>query len=451
MSTFSPGRMNTAVQEQTIEDHLRAQAAALPGRVALTDGCESLTYDSLWQTVRQRAARYDGAGRCVMLRMEHGCQSLVSYFAIHLSGRVAVPLERDVPEEREAEIQALLREADVPDGVADILFTTGTTGRQKGVMVSHGAVLANSENLIGAQGYAPDITFVVNGPLSHIGSLSKVVPTLMAGGTVSLVDGLRDPAALFGALMPASGRSATFLVPSAIRMLLQMYPDELAAAAPHIAFVETGAAPMTIADMERLCRALPRARLYNTYASTETGIIATYDYNACGPREGCLGRPMRHSDIRIGADGHIVCTGRTLMTGYAADEALTRSVLHDGGLHTADLGRLDAQGRLHLTGRSDDVINTGGYKVAPTEVESAAMQTEGVADCLCTSVAHPVMGRALKLWVVTADGSRPDKRRLARALRERLEPYKVPLLYEQTDRIRRTFNGKPDRKSYRED
>jgi acyl-CoA synthetase (AMP-forming)/AMP-acid ligase II len=162
----------------------------------------------------------------------------------------------------------------------------------------------------------------------------------------------------------------------------------------------------------------------------------------------CLGRPMPHSKILITPDGLIACQGDTLMSGYVGDPELTATVLRDDSVFTSDVGILDEEGMLHLSGRASDVINVGGFKVSPIEVEEVAMASPLVSDCICISASHPVTGRALKLLVVTPSGQKLDKRTLARYLADRLEPYKVPMLYEQVDTIARTYNGKLDRKFY---
>jgi acyl-CoA synthetase (AMP-forming)/AMP-acid ligase II len=90
----------------------------------------------------------------------------------------------------------------------------------------------------------------------------------------------------------------------------------------------------------------------------------------------------------------------------------------------------------------------GGYKVAPTEVEDAALSLHEIKDCICIAVDHPVTGQALKLLVVVAEGACFNKRQIAHALKDRLEVYKVPLLYEQVEKIQRTYNGKINRKFY---
>lgn len=379
---------------------------------------------------------------------------LAEYLGIHLSGNVAAPLDKDLPNALFDENLARFYHMQLPEGSADVLCTTGTTGTAKAIIISHEAIVANAENLIAAHGYTSELTFVINGPLNHIGSLSKIYPVLYLGGTIHIVDGLRDMNTFFSALENSLGPVATFLVPSSVRMLLAFAKDRLASLDGKIDFIETGAAAMPQSDMEALCSALPSARLYNTYASTETGIVSTFNFAAGECVAACLGVPMKHSGIFITGEGKVACTGSTLMTGYLGDEEMTHIVLRDGVLYTNDLGRVDDEGRLWLQGRSDDVINVGGFKVAPTEVEDAALSMIGIADCLCVPASHPILGTVLKLIVVpaaptilTTEG-KLDKKSIARYLQTRLEPHKIPTYYEVADTICRSFNGKPDRKSY---
>ena len=103
-------------------------------------------------------------------------------------------------------------------------------------------------------------------------------------------------------------------------------------------------------------------------------------------------------------------------------------------------------GRLRLQGRGDDTINIGGYKVAPSEIEDVVLSFSGVKDCVCISASHPVIGTVLKLLSVPNNDY--NRKELIAFLKERLEPYKVPILYEEVSIIQRTFNGKIDRKFY---
>ena len=436
----------------TIEDHIWRNASGCPGKTAVVCGPERCTYGELKNRIDEKAellSKEYGPGQIVCLRAVPGIDFLVTYFALHRIGCAAVPLEKDIPDSSFERISEEMAACSVPEGTADILYTTGTTGKSKGVVISHRTIIADAENLISAMGFSHDLAFVVNGPLNHIGSLSKVYPVLMLGGTLIIVNGLKDFDLFFGAFDYPAGKVATFLVPASIRILLQFCPDRLARLADRMDFIETGAAALSHSDMETLCRLLPSTRLYNTYASTETGIISTYDYNDGRCLAGCLGRPMRHSFFTITEEGHIACGGDTLMTGYLGDPENTSRILNNGMIHTSDIGTVDEEGRLHLLGREDDVINVGGFKVAPTEVEDAALSFPGIKDCVCIAVASPITGQALKLLVVTSGGEKPDWKALALHLKSKLETYKVPMSYGLTDKVCRTFNGKIDRKHYR--
>ena len=443
-----------------LEDYLHQNAQRYPDKVAVVCGDTSLTYAQLWQEVA-RCAQDFHPHEVVCFRSSQDIDFLVTYMAVHLAGGVAAPLEHGMPDalfERisSAVAHSFTLHSSLP--IADILYTTGTTGQSKGVMVSHRALIADAENLIAGQGFSHDLVFIINGPLNHIGSLSKIWPCIILGATILIIEGMKDLNAFFRALdtppssflLPPSSKLkfATFFVPATIRMILQFAPDRLASYAHKLDFIESGAAPLPQTDMKRLCELLPHTRLYNTYASTETGIIATYNYNDDRCMANCLGRPMPHSKILITPDGLIACQGDTLMSGYVGDPELTATVLRDDTVFTSDVGILDEEGMLHLSGRSSDVINVGGFKVSPIEVEEVAMASPMVSDCICISASHPVTCRALKLLVVTPSGQKLDKRTLARYLADRLEPYKVPMLYEQVDTIARTYNGKLDRKFY---
>ena len=437
----------------TLEAYLRDHARQHPDRLAVLCEGESVTYGELYRRVEERTVQLREAGlrpgQIHPFRTTQTTDFLVTYFAVHLAGAAAAPLERGLSDERFAAVASWLKGCSVAPDTADVLYTTGTTGDAKGVMVSHRAIVANGDNLIASQGFRPDVAFVIAGPLNHIGSLSKVFPVVMTGGTLIILAGMKDLDAFFSAFQLPFPRFATFLVPANLRILLQFCADRLAAVADRLEFIETGAAPMAEADMQALCRLLPDTRLYNTYASTETGIIATHCYSHDSCVAGCLGRTMPHSRLFITPEGTIACQGATLMSGYVDNPQRTAEVLRDQTLFTSDLGRIDEEGRLHLQGRDDDVINVGGFKVSPVEVEDAALSHPMVKDCVCTAVSHPVTGQALRLLVVTNLGHELNKRELARYLQGRLEPYKVPLLYEAVERVERTFNGKLNRRHYR--
>lgn len=432
----------------TLEDYLAQDARLYPDKTAIICGDKTITWAELWQQVENRASDYP-KGKVIAFRSTQTIDFIVTYLAIHLAGSVAAPLEKDIPDSLFQEISSRLSACEIPAGIADVLYTTGTTGRSKGVMISHRTIVADAENLIAGQGFSHDLVFVIHGPLNHIGSLSKIFPIILQGGTLHILDGLRDADTFFNAFHEP-GKYATFFVPANIRFLLTFDAKRFAALADRLDFVESGGAPLSHADMLQLCQILPHTRLYNTYASTETGIIATYNYNDGRCLAGCLGHTMPHSRVTITSEGMISCQGDTLMSGYIGDPELTATVLRNDTVYMSDYGQIDAEGMLHIGGRESDVINVGGYKVAPTEVEDIAMSIEGIRDCICIPAEHPIMGKAVKLLVVMNEGVPFSKKTIARYIAARLEPYKVPQLYEQVESIARTYNGKLDRKHYQQ-
>ena len=185
-----------------------------------------------------------------------------------------------------------------------------------------------------------------------------------------------------------------------------------------------------------------------------------YDYNKHRGLQNCIGKCTPNSEIVIVDDdgnpinsskdnmGFIACKGDINMKGYVNDPEATAKVMINGAVRTNDIGYIDENGYVYIIGRKGDVINVGGMKVAPAEVESAIFEFDLVEDCICIGVEDPIVGKALKLLVVIAEGAEFDPKAMRAFLSTKLESYKVPSQYEQVDHIERTWNGKLNRKFY---
>lgn len=437
----------------TLEQSIKHFAQATPDKIAVVCGDKSVSYEQLWASIEQRSSKLVAEGvranRPYVFRATQNIDFLVTYCAIHNIGAIAVPLEAQAPDENVEAIMGEVESCSFTSDVVDILYTTGTTGKSKGVILSEGALRACAENFIVDLGFDSDLMFIVSGPLNHIASLFKIHPTLSCGGTLCILNGLKDINAFFDVFELPFKKFATFLVPASISLIMQLAYDKLCSLADRIDFIETGAAPITSHDMERLSKALPKSRLFNTFGGTEIGAVCTYNFNDGRYMEGCIGRPMKNSNVEVTDEGNIVVSGLTIMQGYVADEESTRKVLREGKIYGSDLGYVDDEGMIHLKGRQGDVINVGGFKIDPTEVESAASTHPSVRESVCVAATHPVIGTVLKLIVVLENGTEFDKRAIARHIKSKLEPYKVPTYYEVVDSIQRTYNGKIDRKFYK--
>ena len=436
----------------TLEESIRHFARTAPDRVAAVCSQERISYQDLWKSIEDKASQLRSSGlqhgRPYVFRATQDIGFLIEYCAVHHAGAIAVPLGHSETESNMRTIREEVESLSFEGNISDILYTTGTTGKSKGVMLSETALVTCSENFICDMQYTDDLCYIISGPLNHIASLFKIHPILSIGGTVCILDGLKDMNSFYEVLSLPFSKFATFLVPASIRMLLQFSSDRLHSYAGVIDFIETGAAPISRADMKQLSETLPHSRLYNTYGGTEIGAVCTYNFNDGRYLEGCVGHPMKHSAIEITPEGGIIVSGPTVMSGYVGDEDSTRQILRDGRIYTSDLGYVDSEGMLHITGRQGNVINVGGFKVNPEDVERAALSHPSVAECVCVPAEHPVLGTVLKLVVVLREGCTLDRHSIAAHIGTLLESHKIPVYYESVASLQRTYNGKLDRQYY---
>lgn len=484
---------------RSVEEYLYVHATDTPEKAAVIVGEEETSYRSLYEKSYTYCSylRKSGVSRGDIV-VTRACQELkyvVTYLAIHMAGGIVASVGKNTPL---AEVDyvakslgakyVLLKEGedllgpweniyyyeaqelypslpllDFPDteDSADILFTTGTTGVSKGVELSHRALIATAENLIFGCGYRTDTFLVVPGPLNHANAIRKLFTTIVNGSTISLLNGMSDMPGFFRALDYPLGTKACCLPPAAIRTIFALTKDKLGTYSEKIDFIESASAPLPESDKKRLCELLPQTRLYNNYGSSESASVCMYDYSKYPDKKGCIGREMPNSRVIIVDDNHveidsdrehmglIACIGDVNMKGYVNDPELTNEVLKNGIVYTNDVGYKDADGFIYISGRKGDVINVGGIKISPSDVEEAALALDEIDDCVCIAREDSITGQALKLLLVIHPGSTLDVRRISEYLSSRLETIKVPRFYEQVEKIERTYNGKIDRKFYR--
>ncbi len=485
---------------KSVVEYLAEHAAQTPENVAVVVKGEETTYKELYLLVRGYCAylKENGVkkGDVVAVVTSQNLEHVVLYLAIHLSGGIIAPLERGVPDEsirgiiKRIGVKFLIAKTEICDGVtvldrdniietakkyysedlqfefpaeedsADILFTTGTTGVSKGVEIQHKALTATAENASFGCKYKKDTVVIVPGPLNHASGLRKIVTTIINGSTIYILNGMTSVKRFFDALDYQKGTISCCLPPSAIRTIFQTTKDKIGEYANIIDFIESAGAPLPETDKERLCKLLPNTRLYNNYGSSESASVCMYDYNKNRGLQNCIGKCMPNAEVIIVDEdgkeiksskdnmGFLACKGDINMKGYVNDPEATQNVLKNGAVHTNDIGYIDENGYVYIIGRKGDVINVGGMKVAPAEVESATLGFDWVEDCICIGVDDAIAGKSLKLLVVMEEGKELDQRQLRAFLSTKLESYKVPTQYEQVDKVERTYNGKLNRKFY---
>ena len=321
-----------------------------------------------------------------------------------------------------------------PD-VAVVVATSGSTGAPKGVQLSAAALRASavaSLARIGADPAArPGQRWLCCLPPFHVAGLQVLVRSMIAGTTPVVTDGV-DAAAVAGC-----GCAYVSLVPTQLRRLL----DSRAPLAAFDAILLGGAAPPAGLLAEASAAG---ARVITTYGMSET----------CG---GCVydGLPLDGVRLRISDAGLIGITGAVLFSGYRSSEAggpaaAGPALVGDGWFWTADLGALDDAGRLTVRGRADDVINSGGEKIVPGEVESVLGTLDGVRDVVIVGVPDSEWGELVTAVIVPEDPAvPPELARLRAQARERIPGFAAPRRLILVAEIPMLASGKPDRQALR--
>ena len=482
-----------------ILDRLFEAERMTPAKTAVIHGDVALSYRELAQRVRRSAAALQDlgvrAGDRVVLDGSSSPEFVAAYLAVHMAGAIAVPVAQAtraglLPRVIEIAAPSVVighetagwgpvtyemlagGEAGSPEvdfqrpresDPADLIFTTGTTGRPKGVVLSHAAIETAAQYISEFLQQDPEDVEVVPLPLSHSFGLGRLRCCIYRGSTLVLVDGPTVFADAMRALREHRGTGFSS-VPSGFAMIFQSHGDALAEFSRQLRYVEIGSSPMPLVHKQRLMTLLKQTRICMHYGLTEASRSAFIEFHESADRLDSVGRPAPGVSIEIlddsgrplpvGAEGRIAVKSGALMTGYWQAEEETRKIFSGEFLLTGDVGRFDEDGFLYLTGRESDIINIGGRKVAPIEVEALLTEHPDVADCACVGIPDPagISGQVIKALVVARAGieARPGNQALARHLRGRIEPYKMPRVFEWVEAIPRSESGKVLRKALRE-
>jgi acyl-CoA synthetase (AMP-forming)/AMP-acid ligase II len=338
---------------------------------------------------------------------------------------------------------------------AVILFTSGTEGRPKAVVLAHRALLAGLQMLLHITRRLPhqlDETAgdvgLHTGPLFHVGGVQTLLRAITVGDTLVMPRGKFDPAEAL-ALIERHKIRRWAAVPTMVSRLLD-HPDVHRRDLRSLRSVTVGGAPVYAELLQRIRTGLPsvQARIPTGYGLTENGGQATAASGAdTAERPGASGRPLPCVELtclpRPGLpDGEILVRSPTQMSGYYGTEQ--SPIDQDGWLHTGDLGRLDDTGTLWITGRCKDLIIRGGENIAPVAVERALVAIPGVAEAVVFGVPHPDLGEEVMAIVVVEGEITPQH--LQEQLRTKVASFAVPSRWRlQTEPLPLNHAGKIDK------
>ena len=345
------------------------------------------------------------------------------------------------------------------EDTAVILYTSGTTGRPKGAMLSHFNIVHSALHYETCMGLGPDDRSAVAVPLSHVTGLVAQLYTLArCAGTLVLMDAFKTPA--FLELAERESITHAIMVPAMYALCL-LQGDLGVRALSRWRLGAYGGAPMPPATIEALARQLPGLLLMNAYGATETTSPTTImPPGETTGRADSVGRPVPCADVKIvagdgqdlpcGATGEIWIRGPMVVSGYWDNPAATASSITEGWWHSGDLGKLDADGFLYVLDRLKDVINRGGYKIYSSEVEAVLAQHPAVLEAAIVGKPCPVLGERVHAFVALREPG-ADSVQLQAFCAARLSDYKVPETWTLTDApLPRNANGKLQKKLMRE-
>ena len=326
-----------------------------------------------------------------------------------------------------ANFSTVVREA---EDLAAICYTSGTTGRSKGAMLSQRALLSNAETLAALWRFTPDDVLIHALPIYHVHGLFVAVNVaLMAGAAMNF-----QPRFEAEAVIEAMTRATALMgVPTYYTRLLAS-PRLTRERAGQMRLFVSGSAPL-LAATHRQWQARTGHAILERYGMTETGMNASNPYD--GPRvPGAVGQPLPGVELRIASDadapvgpgeiGQVEVRGPNLFTGYWRDADKTRAAFTaDGWFRTGDLGEVGEDGYLRLVGRGGDLIITGGLNVYPAEVEAAIDAVPGVVESAVIGLPHADFGEAVTA-VVVVGASPPSEQVIITALETCLAGFKRP-------------------------
>lgn len=481
----------------TLIGHLFQHVAANPSSLAVGFGADAITYEQLGQRIVRAADVLREAevspGDRVMLEATRQPEFVYAYFACHFVHAIAVPYAPDIGFAKFQHLVGFIRPRVIlstsqdpmtaakckiftfsalndsgtrrctlslhepdPTHPADVILTSGTTGNPKGVMLSHQNILAAAMNINQFIGNGAEDREALALPLSHSFGIGRMRCQILAGGALILTRSFQFPKELFESMRRWKVTGFSF-VPAAWTVLTRLTGDRLSEFADTLRFIEIGSASMPRSEKERLMKLFPQTRICMHYGLTEASRSAFMEFHESRDHLDSIGKSTPNVDIRIvdnegcelesGRIGRIEIRGDHVMKGYWDADAGER--LRGGWLRSGDLGCRGQEGYLYVSGREDDVINVGGRKVYPAEIEQALLRHEQVRDVVCVGTPNTITGEAVLAFLVakTGCGEPPDAEALSDFLRARIEEFKIPFAFEWISSVPRNSSGKIERKA----
>ncbi|MCK0196511.1 malonyl-CoA synthase [Ancylobacter sp. 6x-1] len=342
-----------------------------------------------------------------------------------------------------------------PDDLAALLYTSGTTGRSKGAMLTHENLASNAQALVEAWHFTPDDVLIHALPIFHTHGLFVAINVTLAAGSSMIFLPKFDPAYI----LSLTGRASVLMGVPTFYVRLLKSPELTPEAAAGMRLFISGSAPL-LAETHREWRARTGHAILERYGMTETGMNTSNPYE--GERiAGTVGFPLPGVELRVvspesgevlgtGEIGMIELRGPNIFKGYWHMPEKTAAEFHDGWFVTGDLGLVGPDGYVQIVGRGKDLVISGGYNVYPKEVETEIDALPGVIESAVIGLLHPDFGEGVTAVVIARPDAALDEPAVLEALGGRLARYKLPKRVIFLDDLPRNTMGKVQKNLLRE-
>ncbi|NOI66953.1 AMP-binding protein [Vibrio sp. 99-8-1] len=465
----------------SIVEKVLAHAESIPKKIAIHDKNSGITYEELAKDIKRVAFNLQQQvdfGDAVLVKASNSYSFIVVYFAIHYAGAKVVNIATDVDENYKRFVTNKVRPSLCIDdchnfiqkldsdsqldtcqasylGYADLMFTSGTTGEPKGVALTHNQLTEATEHIISQVGNTADDVELLLMPLSHSFGMARMRTTLYAGGALVVGYPLQRLKGVFKAFKNHH-ITGLGLVPSAWSFITQMSKDLIKKYASQLNYIEFGSAYLSPEDKALLTEWFPNTHLVMHYGLTEVSRAVFTHFHADDHE--AVGHVSRGAEFVIfkengiqaeqGTVGEIAFKAPWMFTSYYENSDLTLTSFIDGYFRTGDLGKVEGD-YLYLTGRLKEIINVGGKKVSPYQVERIINQSDLVLECACIPYADSNMGEVVQVFIVLESNVEDDFKHVVEQLKievaKHLPVHMRPHRYQQINALPKTASGKLQR------
>lgn len=308
--------------------------------------------------------------------------------------------------------------AELFDGnrIAEIIFTSGSTGEQKGVMITHNNIIANTDSIIDYLKLTTDDTIQIVMPFYYCYGLSLLHTHMKVGGSVILNNSFIFLGSVINDLKKykCTGFAG---VPSHFQILLRKTKDFVNNTFPDLKYVTQAGGKLHTAFITEFAESFPEIKFYVMYGQTEaTARLSYLPPEMIKEKLGSIGKGIPGVELRVvdddgtiispGENGEIIAKGRNIMTGYFHDPDSTKETIRDGWLYTGDMATIDEDGYIFIQSRKKEIIKVRGIRISPKEIEEVIVTFPGVIDCSIEAIADEITGEALKAIVYINEADR---------------------------------------------